>query len=60
MLTQNRRDFKLLHQINSNHQGIILCTEDRDALALTTRIHAAILAEEFLSGKMISLVRPAK
>lgn len=60
VLTQNRRDFKLLHQIDSNHQGIIVCTEDRNALALTTRIHTAILAEEVFSGKMISIVRPAK
>jgi predicted nuclease of predicted toxin-antitoxin system len=60
VLTQNRRDFKRLHQIDSNHQGIILCTEDRNALALATRIHAAILAEEVWHGKMISIVRPAK
>jgi predicted nuclease of predicted toxin-antitoxin system len=60
VLTQNRRDFKRLHQIDSNHQGIILCTEDRNNLALATRIHEAILAEEIFSGKMISIVRPAK
>jgi predicted nuclease of predicted toxin-antitoxin system len=60
ILTQNRRDFKRLHQINSNHQGIILCTEDRNAGALTTRIHEAILGEEFWASKMISIVRPAK
>lgn len=46
VLTQNRRDFKLLHQIDSNHQGIILCTEDRDAFALTNRIHAAIVTTQ--------------
>ena len=60
VITQNRRDFKRLHKINPNHQGIILCTEDRDALALTTRIHAAILAREIFVGEMISIVRPAK
>jgi predicted nuclease of predicted toxin-antitoxin system len=60
VLTQNRRDFKRLHQIDSTHTGIIICTEDRNVLALTTRIHEAILAEEVWAGKMISIVRPAK
>ena len=55
VLTQNRRDFKRLHKINPN-----LCTEDRDPLALTTRIHAEILAREVFLGEMISIVRPAK
>jgi predicted nuclease of predicted toxin-antitoxin system len=60
VLTQNRRDFKRLHQLDPNHQGIIVCTEDRNASALTNRIHNAILAEDFLAGKLVSVVRPAK
>lgn len=60
VLTQNRRDFKKLHQLNSSHGGIIVCTEDRDVLALTTRIHNAIIAEEFLAEKIVSVVRPAR
>lgn len=60
VLTQNRRDFKRLHQLDPSHGGIIICTEDRNASALTTRIHQAILAEDFLPGKIVSVVRPAK
>jgi predicted nuclease of predicted toxin-antitoxin system len=60
VLTQNRRDFKRLHQLNSLHGGIIICTEDRNTSALTDRIHNAILAEEVLARKIVSVVRPAK
>jgi predicted nuclease of predicted toxin-antitoxin system len=60
VLTQNRRDFKRLHQLSPNHGGIILCTEDRNSFALTNRIHQAILAEDFLVGKIVSIVRPPK
>ena len=42
VLTQNRRDFKRLHQLRPNHAGIIVCTEDRNLEALATRIDGAI------------------
>jgi predicted nuclease of predicted toxin-antitoxin system len=60
VLTQNRRDFKRLHQLDPLHGGMIICTEDRNTSALTARIHNAILVEEFLAGKIVSVVRPAK
>ena len=58
VLTLNRKDFKRLHRSNPNHQGMIICTDDGDRSALAARIHAAILAESELSGKLISVVRP--
>ena len=58
ILTLNRRDFKRLHRSQPGHAGIIICTDDADRTALAERIHAAILAESLLSGKLISVVRP--
>lgn len=60
VLTLNRKDFKRLHKSLPNHTGIIICTDDRDRMALAERIHAAILAEEILLGKLVSVVRPMK
>ena len=43
VLTFNRKDFIKLHYQNPIHSGIIVCTEDRDNIALANRIHAIIL-----------------
>ena len=60
ILTLNRKDFKRLHRSQSNHAGIIICTDDASRSALAERIDAAILAESVLVGKLISVVRPAR
>jgi predicted nuclease of predicted toxin-antitoxin system len=60
VLTLNRRDFKRLHCLQPSHTGIIVCTDDSDRRRFAERIHAAILATEPLSGKLISVVRPTK
>jgi predicted nuclease of predicted toxin-antitoxin system len=60
VLTLNRRDFKRLHKSLPSHAGIIICTDDGDRMALAARIHAAILAEEILLGKLVSVVRPIR
>ena len=60
VLTLNRKDFKRLHRSHPDHTGIIICTDDGDRLALAKRIHAAILAEGILMGKLVSVVRPIK
>jgi Domain of unknown function (DUF5615) len=60
VLTLNRRDFKRLHKSQLSHAGIIICTDDEDRFALAARIDAAIVSERMLSGKLISVVRPAK
>lgn len=59
ILTQNRRDFVKLHQLQPDHLGIIVCSEDRNFARLAERIHQAIAAEECLQGKLIRVVRPA-
>lgn len=59
VITQNRKDFIRLHNLQPKHAGIIVCTNDRDWQALANRIDAAIRDEETLQGKLIRIVRPA-
>jgi predicted nuclease of predicted toxin-antitoxin system len=59
ILTKNRRDFVKLHQLQPDHTGLIICSEDRNFNRLAERIHQAIAAEESLQGKLIRVVRPA-
>ncbi len=42
VLTFNRKDFIRLHYQNPIHHGIIVCTEDKDNIALARRIHDVI------------------
>jgi uncharacterized protein with PIN domain len=58
VLTRNRRHFMRLHIENSDHNGIVVCTEDPNFQRLATRINDAISAEETLSGKLIRVNRP--
>ncbi|OUL20981.1 DUF5615 family PIN-like protein [Nostoc sp. 106C] len=60
ILTINRDDFIRLHRRNSNHSGIIVCTNNRKWEQFAARIDEAVTAEETLQGKLIRVVRPAK
>ncbi|MEG3841329.1 DUF5615 family PIN-like protein [Microcoleus sp. herbarium14] len=59
VLTRNRRHFMRLHLQNSDHAGIIVCTEDPNFERLATIINDAICAEEPLRGKLIRVNRPS-
>ena len=58
IITLNRYDFIRLHRLNSEHSGIIVCTNDTDRQRMATRINEAIASHEFLQGKLIRVVRP--
>ena len=58
ILTHNRKHFRHLHEAGREHSGIIICTADPDASALSDRIDTAIAAEGKLAGKLIRVVRP--
>ena len=58
VLTINRADFIRLHRQSSDHAGIVVCTEDLNREILANRVHAAILKEDTLSGKLIRMNRP--
>jgi predicted nuclease of predicted toxin-antitoxin system len=60
VVTLNRYDFVRLHRANSDHFGIIVCTNDPDRPRLATQIDAAIELAEPLPGKLIRVVRPAR
>ena len=59
VLTVNRSDFIKLHKQNANHAGIIVCTEDMNRTALSSRIHAAISQEKSLKRLLIRINRPS-
>lgn len=58
VLTQNRRHFIKIHIENPNHNGIIVCTEDRNLRNLAQRINTAIANEKSLTNKLIRVNRP--
>lgn len=60
VVTQNRKDFIRLHNLQPKHAGIIVCTIDRDWEALANRIDTAIKDEETLQNKLIRIVRPTQ
>jgi hypothetical protein len=51
--TINGWDFIRLHRQNAVHHGIIRCTYDEDHLALAQRIHAKIVGESSLVGRLV-------
>ena len=59
VVTQNRKDFILLHRLQPHHAGIIVCSDDRNWDALAQRIHAAVTEAECLQGKLLRIVKPA-
>ena len=58
VLTFNRRDFIRLHRASQVHAGIVVCTWDRDRVALAARIHAALSNCPILDDQLIRVVRP--
>lgn len=60
ILTHNRLDFKRLHQKNSEHLGILICTEDPDRQRLASRIDEKVSEYRSLNGELIRVYRPEK
>ncbi len=59
VLTFNRKDFIQLHNQNPTHSGIIVCTEDKDNMALAQRIHDEILlVKDNADNQLIRINRP--
>ena len=60
VLTFNYRHFIRLHLLDPNHAGIIVCSDDKDFLALAARIDQAIAAAGSLAGPLIRVNRRAR
>jgi len=59
VLTINRSDFIRLHNLQPNHTGIIVCTEDLNRQRYAMRINHAIIDVEPLNNKLIRVNRPS-
>jgi predicted nuclease of predicted toxin-antitoxin system len=57
VVTLNRRHFVRLHEENPGHAGIIVCTADKDFLALAARIDASIRRDNCLDGRLARVNR---
>ena len=60
VLTINRSDFIRLHNLQPNHVGIIVCTEDLNRQRLATQINEAITNTVDLTSQLIRINRPSK
>ncbi len=59
VVTFNYQDFKQLHRLSPQHSGIVICTEDKDLVALSQRIQLAIESSAGgFDGKLIRVNRP--
>lgn len=58
LVTLNRKHFIRLHQITSNHAGIIVCTVDADFVALARRIDATIRIQSEMKNQLLRVNRP--
>ena len=57
-MTFNRKQFIRLHNENSDHAGIIVCTVDSNFEALAERIHVALDSTPDMTGQLIRVNRP--
>lgn len=57
LIALNRKHFIRLHNLNSEHSAIIVCTIDPNFAALAQRIHFAIRTEDDLARKLIRINR---
>ena len=59
LLTIDRHDFKRLHQINSDHAGVVICTFDADFVGQAGRINVACKGTPEIKGQLIRVYRPS-
>ena len=58
LITLNRKHFVRLHQTHADHTGIIVCTFDPDFKALAQRVHAALVDQPQMAGRLVRINRP--
>ena len=58
VLTENLKHFNGLHNEERDHQGIVVCTFDRDTEALARRIDEAVAAEQPGGRWLVRVDRP--
>lgn len=58
LVTLNRADFKKLHQLQTNHSGIVICTFDVDFAGQAQRIITACHKLSDLNNQLVKVYRP--
>jgi len=59
VLTYNRRHFIRLHRQTSSHSGIVICTRDKDFVALAGRIDQTVANCPNLTNQLLRVYRPS-
>jgi len=59
VLTINRIDFRRLHNENSEHAGIVICTFDADFAGQAQRIDKACKDFPEIKGQLVRVFRPS-
>ncbi len=59
LLTLNRKHFVKLHQTDSRHFGVVVCSFDPDYQSFVKRIIEAVQHEEPMTGKILRINRPS-
>ena len=57
IVTINRKDFMRLHRVMPRHEGIIVCTENRDYADFANRVDAVIRQSGELANQLMRVVR---
>jgi predicted nuclease of predicted toxin-antitoxin system len=60
VITQNRRDFILLHNQGIIHTGIVVCTKNLDWDSFAFEIDLVLKNKDSIDGELIRVNRPAK
>ena len=59
LVTQNRKDFIKLHELQPIHAGILICTVDTNFAALADRIVTCLLLHHgAVEGQLLRVTRP--
>ena len=60
VVTLNQWDYVKLHNLFPVHSGIIVCSENKEFVAMAQQIHAAVSRLPSLNNKLIRVNRAAK
>jgi hypothetical protein len=58
VITNNRWHFVRLHRTTPSHEGIVVCKEDQDFIALAQRIHQVLTQGADSVNKLIRIRKP--
>ncbi|WP_420458439.1 DUF5615 family PIN-like protein [Neolewinella sp.] len=60
LLTHNRKDFRYLHKQDSNHFGIVMCTQTTEHQRLAEKIAALLERTDDCKGQLLKVYRDSQ